>query len=87
MIALTVASPVLEYAVASFSSLVYSIHMDRGAERFAFLYYAEALKGLQAMIYKMEIGSETSSFTALAVVLQLASVEVSPRKRRFDCSA
>jgi len=54
MIALTVASPVLEYAVASFSSLVYSIHMDRGAERFAFLYYAEALKGLRAMLDKMD---------------------------------
>ena len=69
-------SPPLEYAVAGFSSLVYSVHVDRRAKFFAFIYYAEALRGVQELLDRLATGIEESSFAAIAAVLQLASIEV-----------
>ena len=74
--AMTKQSPPLEYAVASFSSLVYSVHVDRRAKSFAFIYYAEALRGVQELLNGLVIGLEDSPFAAIAAVLQLASIEV-----------
>ena len=68
--------PPLEYAVAGFSSLVYSVQVDRRVKEFAFIYYGEALSGLQKQLDRMVIGDEESPFSAIALVLELASVEV-----------
>ena len=69
-------SPPLEYAVAGFSSLVYSVHVDHSARSYAFVYYADALRGLQEMLNRLLLGIEDSLFAAIATVLQLASMEV-----------
>lgn len=73
---MTKQSPPLEYAVASFAALVYSVLIDKKAKVFAFIFYAEALRGLQEILNRLLVGKDDDYSDALAVVLQLASIEV-----------
>ena len=67
----------LEYAVASFAALVYSVCLDNRTKAFAFGYYAKALHGLQRLLSQPTlIRNSDVIFAALALVLQLASIEV-----------
>src|SRR5437762_10393577 len=74
--AMTRQSSPLEHAVAGFSSLVYSVHVDHRAKSFAFIYYAEALRGVQELLNRLVSGIEDSPSVAIAMVLQLVSFEV-----------
>ena len=68
----------LQYAIAAFSSLIYSIQVDRQMEKFTFLFYAKAIQKLQQVIDTDSMDSEASVYTIVATILELASVEVSP---------
>lgn len=77
ILCMTTQSPPLEYAVASFAALVYSACLDNRTRTFAFIYYAEALHGLQRLLNQpILIRNSDAIFAAIALVLQLASIEV-----------
>jgi len=65
----------LQYAVASFSALVCSVHIDRWAKNFAVIYYAEALRKLRELLATTPTRQQ-NFFPVLATSLQLGSVEV-----------
>ena len=66
----------LQYAVAAFSALIYSVRVDSRAKEFAFICYAKAVRQLQQMINSVSMDSEDSVYSTLATILELASVEV-----------
>lgn len=68
----------LQYAIAAFSSLVYSLTVDRRGKQFAFLFYAKAVRQLQRMINTVSLDDEDSVHKTVATILELASVEVCP---------
>ena len=65
----------LQYAIAAFSSLVYSITIDRHAKPFAFVFYTKAVRLLQQMINNVAMDDEDSMYGTVATILELASVE------------
>ena len=69
----------LRYAVAAFACLVYSVHADRNAKEFAFIYYAKAVHSLQSELNSASRNHKDQHFAILATALQLATVEVSSR--------
>ena len=71
-------SPTLQYAMASFASLVYSVCKNRETRQLAFVYYAQAIRQLQGLLCSKPINCDNDYLLILAIVLQLASVEVSP---------
>jgi Fungal specific transcription factor domain len=66
----------LQYAMAAFSSLVYSIQINQEARPYAFMYYSEALQQLQYQLNNISGCSKEEHFGVLATSLQLASLEV-----------
>jgi hypothetical protein len=68
----------LQYAIAAFSSLIYSIQVDRHMKTFAFRFYAKAIQKLQQVIDADSMDSEASIYTTVATILELASVEARP---------
>jgi len=73
---LTKQSESLQYAVAAFSALIYSIQVDQRMKRFTFLFYSKAIQELQQVINSSSINSEASMYTTVATILELASIEV-----------
>ena len=67
----------LQYAMAAFSSLIYSIQINREARPYAFMYYSEALRRLHYELDNISGCSKEEHFGVLATSLQLASLEVS----------
>jgi hypothetical protein len=68
----------LQYAIAAFSSLIYSIQVDRQMKKFTFFFYAKAIEKLQQVIDTDSMDSEASLYTTIATILELASVEACP---------
>lgn len=66
----------LQYAIAAFSALIYSIQRDQRMKKFTFLFYAKAIQELQQVINNNSIDSEASLYTTVATILELASIEV-----------
>jgi hypothetical protein len=66
----------LQYAMAAFSSLIYSIQINQEARPYAFMYYSEALQQLQYQLDNISGYSKEEHFGILATSLQLASLEV-----------
>lgn len=65
----------LQYALAAFSSLVYSVTIDRHAKPFAFVFYTKAVRLLQQMINAIAMNDVDSRYGTVATILELASVE------------
>jgi len=76
----------MQYAVASFASLVYSVQIDPRMRPLGFVYYAEALRLLQPVLDEVMVKSD-DWLIVLAAVLQLAAVEVWLPFYRSYCSA
>jgi len=68
----------LQYAIAAFSALIYSIQVDHCMKKFAFVFYAKAIQQLQQIINTDSMDSEASVYTTVATILELASVEARP---------
>ena len=66
----------LQYAMAAFSSLVYSIQINHEARPYAFMYYSEALQQLRYQLDNISGSPKEEHFGVLATSLQLASLEV-----------
>jgi len=64
----------LQYAIASFSALIYSIQLDQSMKRFTFLFYAKAIGKLRQVVNTDSI----EIYTTVATILELASIEVRP---------
>ena len=62
----------LQYAIAAFSALIYSIHLDKRMKRFTFLFYAKAIGKLRQVVNTDSI----EIYTTVATILELASIEV-----------
>jgi len=65
----------LRYAVAAFSALIYSIQLDHHMKKYTFIFYAKAIQELQRVIDSDTTDSETSIYTTVATILELASIE------------
>jgi hypothetical protein len=65
----------MQYAVASFASIVYSVEIDRRVRPLAFVYYSEAVRRLQPLLDQITVNSDEWPIV-LAAVLQLGAVEV-----------
>jgi hypothetical protein len=78
LVELSMQSEPLQCAIAAFSALVYSAQHDVRMKRFTFLFYAKAIHGLQQIINSDSMASETAVYTTVAIILELASVEVRP---------
>jgi hypothetical protein len=78
LVELSKQSQPLQYAIAAFSALIYSIQHDVRMKRFTFLFYAQAIHGLQEVINSDSMASEKAVYTTVAIILELASVEVRP---------
>jgi hypothetical protein len=76
LVALSKQSEPLQYAIAAFSALIYSIQHDVRMKRFTFLFYAKAIQGLQQVINSDSMASEAAVYTTVAIILELASVDV-----------
>jgi hypothetical protein len=68
----------LQYAIAAFAALIYSNQVDHHMKKLTFVYYSKAIQELQPVINNDLINSESSVFTTIATILELASVEVRP---------
>lgn len=68
----------LQYAIAAFSALIYSIQVGQHTKKFAFFFYGKAIQELQQIINTYSMDSEASVHTTVATILELASVEVRP---------
>ena len=68
----------LRYAIAAFSALIYSIQVDHYMKKFTFHFYAKAIQALQNVINADSMDSQTSVYTTVATILELASVEACP---------
>ena len=68
----------LQYAIAAFSALIYSIQVDHRMKKFTFLFYAKAIQELQQVINTDSMDSEASVYTTAATILELASIEARP---------
>ena len=68
----------LQYAIAAFSALIYSIQVDHHMKKFTFVFYSKAIQELQQVIDTDSVDSESSIYTTVATILELASVEVHP---------
>ena len=71
----------LQYAIAAFSALIYSIQHDHRMKRFTFLFYAKALQKLQQVLDSDAADSEISIYTTVATILELASIEACPCRK------
>jgi hypothetical protein len=76
LVELSKQSEPLQYAIAAFSALIYSIQHDVRMKRFTFLFYAKAIQGLQQVINSDSMTSEAAVYTTVAIILELASVDV-----------
>lgn len=73
----------LQYAIAAFSALIYSIQVDHNMKQFTFLFYSKAIKELQHVINTDSIDSEAVLYATMATILELASIEARPSKTKI----
>jgi hypothetical protein len=66
----------LQYAMAAFSSLIYSIQINHEARPYAFIYYSEAIQQLRYQLDNISGCPKEEYFGVLATSLQLAALEV-----------
>lgn len=71
----------LQYAIAAFSALIYSIQVNHHVKQYTFHFYTKAIQGVQQVINTKSIESESSLYTTVATILELASVEAHPRTK------